>query len=123
MVFSEGYFRNGSEIARQSNQIGKTMVAPAKAGFQKLRIAQCAKLPSELKKFCIAPSMLTSGEAGSNSLAMTKNPTNTHSKASLIHPHQDIPSKRRRIWRFSLGSLPVFAAVSPKDSSAGSVTV
>lgn len=116
------YFRNGKDSARQANQIGSTIVAPAKAGFQKFRAAQLASPPTEARKLCIAPMTFTSGDAGSNSLAITKKPTRMQSRASLIQPHQLMPTRRRRIWRFSFGNLPVLAAVSPIFSSAGSVT-
>lgn len=115
------YLRNGREIALQSTQMGRTIVAPARAGFQKLRTAQLTNPPRDARKFFTAPVIFTSGDAGSNSLAITRNPTKTQSKASLNHPQRLIPNRRSKTCRLGFGSLPVFAAVSPRDSSAESV--
>eukprot|EP00581_Thalassiosira_minuscula_P034332 CAMPEP_0184459974 /NCGR_PEP_ID=MMETSP0740-20130409/38880_1 /TAXON_ID=385413 /ORGANISM="Thalassiosira miniscula, Strain CCMP1093" /LENGTH=99 /DNA_ID=CAMNT_0026833159 /DNA_START=48 /DNA_END=347 /DNA_ORIENTATION=- len=99
------------------------MVAPARAGFQKFRAAHPARLPTDCKKRWIAPITFTSGELGSNSLAMTKNPTKIQSSASFTQPHGLMPSSRNKMCRLAFGRFPVRAAVSPIVSSAGSVTV
>ena len=98
------------------------MVAPARAGFQKFVAAHPARLPTDRKKRWIAPMTFTSGELGSNSLAITKNPTRIQSSASFTHPQGLMPSSRNKTCRLVLGRLPVRAAVSPIVSSAGSVT-